>query len=459
MKRCSQRIFSLCKDWHWNVIIVLALIIFVRIGATYMSDPAYFGRSDFAVFYTAAEFTISGDQLNTQKFADAVIANRGASGAVRYLYPPVAVLLFIPFTVVSFDTAVWIWLAINIAATVSILITVQYLLKIKQKYVSRYWLYSLAVMVVFTPMYLNLRTGQVNSILTLLFLLFIFYVQRKKTVLPIVVLGLITAVKMFPFIIIIPHLFKKKFTLAGIALVFASLLTLIAMPLVSFGNQKPMIQSLFHTVNGIHQQGLHRYDNPTLNGVLYRSVEIKNAGLFNVQDDKTFKEAADKLDKRLQKTNINVKQKQVNWIPSTHLSIVLILFGLLLVFSYLYRASDEILIHSSLWLSFVFLAAKDAHIEYFIFLLPSIIFLLSRSLVGREKIKDLLILVLSILLLSVAWLRPFPFVSLPPVLTWLPLAFLGNVLIMYVYINYLRTHRRLHGSNNNSSEVITTDAG
>ena len=81
---------------------------------------------------------------------------------------------------------------------------------------------------------------------------------------------------------------------------------------------------------------------------------------------------------------------------------------------------------ASLWISYVLLVAKDAHIEYFVLFLPALVALLYQ----RKRTTNFILAMVSFGLISLSWIAPLPFVTLPMVLLWLPTALLGNIVLM-----------------------------
>jgi len=65
---------------------------------------------DFGVFYQIGEAVLEGKPLYSTPLDN--IPNTGS----RYLYPPVIALLFVPFTLISYEVAGWLWIASSLIA-------------------------------------------------------------------------------------------------------------------------------------------------------------------------------------------------------------------------------------------------------------------------------------------------------------------------------------------------------
>jgi len=412
------------------IVAIVTTLFFARLFAMYIDDPGYFAKADFAVFYTAAQFTVHSQPLNSPAFQEAVTSNRGAEGSVRFLYPPAAIVIFLPLLVFSFSTAMWVWLSFSLLSIAGILFGVAILADILKKDRHRYWIYAITAALLFTPFFISVRTGQVNILLTMLFVAHAILQKKRYTFISAIPLALMITLKVFPVVLLIPYVVRRQWSLVATTIIAAGVFLVVpAVTLPQQGVENIFGRSLRQVEQGIHKNGLARYDNPTFNGVLYRFVLMREVGFFSIHDTESLQKVDKKLQNALESSEIILKDKKTRWIPTVHLCVVVPSFLALLYITYRYRKTEETFVLLSTWIGFVLFAAKDAHSEYAVLLFPVILYLLYTSAIDtrndnrRFTAKRQLAALLGIFaLFCLAWFKPLPFVELPGIILWIPLA-------------------------------------
>lgn len=416
--------------WTYSIIIgLLSLFFILRLIAGYIEEPNYFGRSDFAVFYTTAQFNLHGEEIyGNQALYKAVLTNRLADGSVRYLYPPIALLIFIPLTLFSFSTAAWVWLGFNLLLLGSTILLTQKLLQ--THFAKRDWIVVMSIIAMYSPLFFSLRAGQVDLLLTVGLLLHLLFVQKGRNKLAALLLGLIIVIKIYPVIILFYYLLSRRFQLVWysiVSILFITLLSISILGLESHNQYLKRIPAL--SASGIHQKGISRFDNPTLNGLLYR---------ITVMSRTTTDRSLSDYIKIFKKTEMHYSVHEIQRNQWLHLVFVIPLFCFMTLAT-LYRTNKSEfndLVGISLWIGFVFLGAKDAHVHYFVLYLPLLFTLLLRppGWILAKRIPSVMFMI-GLVGLSLSNITLLPFIDLPDILSIVPLALVGNAIIV-LYVSY-----------------------
>ncbi|MDP3970924.1 MAG: glycosyltransferase family 87 protein [bacterium] len=429
-------------NWQYTGIALLLLLFLCRIIAGFYDDPVFFGKADFAVFYTTAEFALDNQDIyGNEALQDAITTTRDAEGSVRYLYPPAVLILFLPLTIFSFKTAVWLWLGLNCIMLFATIWLLEKIIQVKPKHNTFYWLIALSCITIYTPIFVSLRTGQVNIFLMFLLVVHLFLFNLKKFKWASLVVAGMIIIKLFPVILLAYYLIKKQYSFVEYTLAWMLTLFIITLPITSLDNHTSYIQRAYNqATQGIHQTGLHRYDNPTINGELYRATLMNKIRSADRKNYKPLLVSLNKIKENLLKTDITLRMSLTDWIAPTHL-VLIVLFGLgLLIVSILIRTTPPNIVEISLWFSFVFLAAKDAHIEYFVLLLPVFIFIFMQKKVAKTNKYKIIIPLTCLILFAVSWINPLPYTELPAQLIWIPTALLANLMLFFYLLRLVRSY-------------------
>lgn len=409
------------------IVIILSTACLFRVITGYVYEPIMYGKADFTVLYVAADFALDNQSVYANEaMYNRITELREAKGAVRYLYPPTALLLFIPMQVLPFTAAVWLWLTISIG----LVITTVYLLSrlLIKRWSAQDWAIIAGGVLLFAPLYTTLRSGQVNILLTFLFVLQLFLFRKKYYIWTGCVLAIMTLIKLFPVVLILYYLLKKQFSVVGYAIISGILLLGISIGI--FGMQPHVIylQKIpERAFEGIHTEGITRHNNMTLNAVIQRMYLLNdNTNPFVQENFADAKQAIHQFTIRIEKTKVYISEANILQSKIIHYSIIIPLLLALVIITWrpVSSTSETLLLEQSWWLSFVLFAAKDAHSEYLIFLLPVIITLLLQP----NKYRTIVMSIIAVLAISEMLLLPY--ILAPDVLYVLPLSFLGNVLLL-----------------------------
>ncbi len=404
----------------------LCVVVFLRIIAGYFYEPIMYGKADFTVLYVAADFAVDNKSVYAnEEMYNHITELREAKGAVRYLYPPTALLLFIPLQLLPFTAAVWVWLSISITLTGATVYLLSRLLV--QRWSPQQWAIIAGGILLFAPLYTTLRSGQVNILLTFLFVLQLFLFRKKYYIWTGAILAIMTLIKLFPVILLFYYLIKKQFTVVGSAII--SGVILLGVSIAVFGVQ-PHVTYLQkipeRALEGIHTEGITRHNNMTLNAVIQRMYLLNdNTNPFVQENLADAKQAIHQFSIRIEKTKVYISEIDILQSKIIHYVIIIpLLLGVILITWRTTSITGEgWLIEQSLWLSFVLFAAKDAHSEYLVLLLPVVLTLLLKT----EKSRVAILCILALLTISETVLLPY--LTAPDILFVIPLSFLANTFL------------------------------
>ncbi|MFB3895816.1 MAG: glycosyltransferase family 87 protein [bacterium] len=176
------------------------------------------------------------------------------------IYPPSWWLFMIPFRLLSYSAAKTVWIILNLVCVLAIVWGGFYRIKRTRVWPSSgyYWLFGLLLISIlyFYPLIVTLQTGQVNLILLFLLGLSFWYYLAQKYAIAGVLLGIATAMKAFPVLVIGYWLLKKEYKLVGIAISTVLLLWLLTIPIFGIQKQVLYFQSLFQIAQSSYANGL-----------------------------------------------------------------------------------------------------------------------------------------------------------------------------------------------------------
>lgn len=420
------------------IVIALATACLLRIFAGYLYEPIMYGKADFTVLYVAADFALDNQSVYANEaMYNRITELREAKGAVRYLYPPTALLLFIPMQVLPFTVAVWLWLTISIGLVAATIYLLSRLLV--KRWSVKDWVIILLAVLLFAPLYTTLRSGQVNILLTFLFVLQLFLFRKKYFIWTGCVLVIMTLIKLFPVVLILYYLIKKQFSVVGYAIISSMLLLGISIGIFGVQPHVTYLQKIpERAFEGIHTEGITRHNNMTLNAVIQRLYLLNdNTNPFVQENLAQAKQAIHQFAIRIEKTKVYISEADVLQVKVIHYSIIIPLLLALLIFTWRSTAvnSEILLVEQSLWLSVVLFAAEDAHSEYIVLLLPVVIALLLK----RSRLR--FVVAASIAVVAVSEIILLPYVLAPDWLYILPLSFFANTILSIILVRALAKSR------------------
>lgn len=143
---------------------------------------------DFSIYYDAAKFYLSGGNPYLGSI----------SLFSPFIYPPIVLIFFVPFTFLSPHSAGTIWVGINI---LSLLYSIYLLSRIFEIHpFSRLGLLLFSLVFISFPVKYSLGMGQINMIILLLLTLVLYFLEKRKESLAGIFLGITIILKFFPII-------------------------------------------------------------------------------------------------------------------------------------------------------------------------------------------------------------------------------------------------------------------
>jgi alpha-1,2-mannosyltransferase len=212
-------------------LLAILLISIVILGKVFLQSSYI----DFRVYYEAAMKTrTTGNPYSSQ------------NPHMSYLYPPMTVLFFLPFTVVQISSAEKIWLGIS-------LILYGFSLFLLYRTLSISWksyegsIYLICCMVFF-PLKFTLGMGQINILILFFIVLFLCFYEKRKS-LSGIALSLAIIAKISPIIFLGYILYKKDwdlFYLVIVILLGSGVLSLVVFPVPTEIYFNSILPSLTH---------------------------------------------------------------------------------------------------------------------------------------------------------------------------------------------------------------------
>lgn len=183
------------------------------------------------------------------------------------VYPPVAIIFYIPFTPLTEDIVVRIWVGLNLLLVIA---SVFLLTKI---YKSRFFSYSntifLTLLFLAFPLKFTLGMGQVNGILLFFVCLWFYFFKQKKDILAGSFLAFPLLIKFYPVLLIPYVMYLKRWkVLVGIA-GFGIYLFCISLYFISWETQVHFLTTILPSLLTSWKGD---YYNQALSGVLMRGI-------------------------------------------------------------------------------------------------------------------------------------------------------------------------------------------
>ncbi len=210
-----RHVWSLSFYMKWGVVaLVIALLVlgFIRtIRGLLPLQPA-----DFSAYYAAAALLNEGDfqDLYDPEAQDRIISQRSqVMQSHSYIYLPFLAVVLRPLALLSFEEASAVWLGVNIFL---LLIGTLFLLKLAGSPVTpRMIVAAFLFCLIYPPITLSLVLGQVNVALLLLLASAIYLLdaspsRRRLEVLAGVLIGVATAIKLYPILFSFSYLLRRR---------------------------------------------------------------------------------------------------------------------------------------------------------------------------------------------------------------------------------------------------------
>ncbi|HSW96490.1 MAG TPA: glycosyltransferase family 87 protein [Candidatus Saccharimonadales bacterium] len=229
---------------------VLSFIIFLK---PLMSN--YY--PDFSSYYYGARTVLHG--------GNPYLGGKNFFGS--FLYPPFALLVFLPFTFISFFIAEKVFVVLSLLCLFLAIILLFKLFKISV--LSTVSLFLLTLVFNFFPEKFTLGMGQINNVVLLLMSLFVYFYIKKREYLAGIVLALAIMLKLSPVILIFFLLIDKRWKLL-IATCVA--LAIMILSIAIFINPANNIYFLKTALPELLASWKGDYYNQALSGFLQRAV-------------------------------------------------------------------------------------------------------------------------------------------------------------------------------------------
>ena len=242
---------------------------------------------DFIAYYTAALLVRSGNApaIYAEMTDDFSVVDKGIfyetarkSGfhgtPTRYVYLPLFLLPFTWFTHLSFATASYLWLLVNIAALFSIILLQWHITKaLSHPFLRLMVIISLNLFSF--PLIYGLKLGQTSLLVYLAVCLIYCLFNANRDALAGIVLGLITALKFSPLLFVLYFLYRKKYRLALSAA--TTVLALLALSVALYGlTLHKLYWNYLGTISGM---GIAAWSNQSIEALLLRVFHA--AGIFS----------------------------------------------------------------------------------------------------------------------------------------------------------------------------------
>jgi alpha-1,2-mannosyltransferase len=203
-----------------HVIITLA----IPLAAAYIT--AFFPNPDVSVYYSAGRSLLAGrTDLYAADFANA--------GVMDYRYPPVFVLLFVPFALLPFTAATFLWASFGLASAVA---AFKQVAAIASEFLQTYRLklvLFLASLLSIKYLLIALKTQNVHLILVAAVLMAFCLVLKDKLMPAALLIALTIAVKAFVVLLLPYFAIKRQWRLLGMTAGFV--LMFLLLPSYYFG--------------------------------------------------------------------------------------------------------------------------------------------------------------------------------------------------------------------------------
>jgi Glycosyltransferase family 87 len=218
------------------ILLTMALFFFLTVSQPLLQRLLAGNKlRDFAQEWTSARnyftgFPIYENQETTLFLHLGYVRHKGDNLLELNAHPPTSVLVCLPFAALDYATAFRLWTLLSLAALAATIYLLADELRIRLDAWSVFPILSLILLCAYIgPLRPQLEEGQWNLFLLLL-LTGVWKCSRSdRPVLGGLLLGLATAIKLFPGLLFLPFLVQRKWRLAGWGMASFLLLTLLTM--------------------------------------------------------------------------------------------------------------------------------------------------------------------------------------------------------------------------------------
>jgi hypothetical protein len=182
--------------------------------------------NDFRHIYAASSVYLEGGNFYDPAVLRVEAARRGVERLNPYVYPPLLAVAASPLAWLTFEQAGWVWYSLNLLLALATVFIFARLLN----HFSYPWALAAALFIMGSsePLTRTLTAGQLNVVL--LFLLACSYrlIQKQRPIGGGICLGLATAIKVFPALLIVMLFWRRQWRAAWTAFIAAAVLTLFS---------------------------------------------------------------------------------------------------------------------------------------------------------------------------------------------------------------------------------------
>lgn len=176
---------------------------------------------DFAQYYVAARLILEGSPNRIYETGESYQESAAAFGVsgvkidgesrevMTYAYPPFAAIIMVPFSMLPYDTARYLFFFLSLAATLA---AVPLLFADRRGARRRELiLVGTAAVILFFPHHYSLYMGQINSLLFLGSVLSLYWIRRNRSLSAGFFLALAGVIKIFPLVLLLAFLTARKY--------------------------------------------------------------------------------------------------------------------------------------------------------------------------------------------------------------------------------------------------------
>ncbi len=210
---------------------IMAAFIFVLLYPNYIYYYGYqylfIYNTDLPSFYSAAFATFN---LESSPYDLSVISSIIETKVFPFLYPPPSLLLFYPFSLLTYDQTQLAMLILNhVLILFFIYIFIFHIIRLSV-FKNDMLISSVIVFIfLFRPLVVQLNNGQMNLILVCLLCLFWISAKKNHHITASIILAFAIVLKTYPILIMFLLLFYKKFQIFFITMVCLMVITILAL--------------------------------------------------------------------------------------------------------------------------------------------------------------------------------------------------------------------------------------
>ena len=247
-----------------NTISLLIICVFLIISLQFIISNAkslHTISQDFEVFYLSGQQVVKGDNPYLLIGQD-IVRN-----------PPPTIFLFSLFTFLPIKSAQTVWFILSF---LSFIIGSYYILRVFDKQEGnkfpysrnwKIWLAYLSLVLIFFPFRYNLGSGQVNIFLFLLLTLVFYFLNSKKNPWAAFILSLAILLKITPIFLLFVFFVQKKFKLIITTILYLSVILVTMLMLLG----EKIYQDYLPVTKSFFDFNIHTYYNQSLSGFVARA--------------------------------------------------------------------------------------------------------------------------------------------------------------------------------------------